>query len=293
MKASIIIRTYNEARHLPNLIKGIQSQVAHGMESEIIVVDSGSTDGTLDIAKHFQCHIEYIRKEDFSFGRSLNLGCASASGDILVIVSGHCIPVHDNWLAKIVEPLVDGRIALVYGRQIGDNTSRFSECRIFEKYFPCVSHVPQEGFFCNNANSAILRSVWQQYPFNESLTGLEDMYLAKQLVGNGMSIGYVAEAIVYHLHDETWTHIKNRFEREALAMQHIMPEIHLSLADLLWYTLASIMFDFGAAVQCGHFLKYAPDVVMYRIAQYWGSYRGNHYHRKISRQRKERYFYPV
>ena len=80
MKASIIIRTYNEARHLPDLLTGVQSQVAPGMENEIIIVDSGSTDGTLDIAKRFHCRIEHIRKEDFSFGRSLNIGCAAASG---------------------------------------------------------------------------------------------------------------------------------------------------------------------------------------------------------------------
>lgn len=292
MKASIIIRTYNEARHLPDLLKGIQSQVVLGVETEIIVVDSGSTDGTLDIAKRFQCHIEHIRKEDFSFGRSLNLGCASASGDALVFVSGHCIPVNDSWLARIVEPLADGRAALVYGRQIGNGTSRFSECRIFDKYFPSVSQIPQEGFFCSNANAAMLRSVWQQNPFDENLTGLEDMHLAKQLDGKGMAIGYVAEAIVYHLHDETWARIKNRFEREAIAMQHIMPEVHLSLADFLRYMATSILFDFAAAVQGGKFLKYAPEIVMYRIAQYWGSYRGNHYHRKLSRQRKERYYYP-
>lgn len=292
MKASIIIRTYNEARHLPDLLRGVQSQVAPGMENEIIVVDSGSTDGTLDIAKRFHCRIEHIRKEDFSFGRSLNIGCAAASGDALVMISGHCIPANDGWLARIVEPLADGRVALVYGCQRGNHDSRFSECRIFEKYFPGVSQIPQEGFFCNNANLALLRSVWQQNPFDEDLTGLEDMRLAKQLVSKGMAIGYVAEAAVYHLHEETWTHIKNRFEREAMAMQHIMPEVHLSLADFLRYAFSSILLDFGAALQSRQFLKFAPEIVMYRIAQYWGSYRGNHYHRKLSRERKERYFYP-
>jgi len=292
MKASIIIRTYNEARHLPELLRGIQSQAAPGMESEIIVVDSGSTDGTQDIAKRFHCRIEHIRKEDFSFGRSLNIGCAAASGDVLVMISGHCIPANDNWLARIVEPLSDGRVALVYGCQRGNHESRFSECRIFEKYFPRISQIPQEGFFCNNANLALLRNVWQQNPFDEDLTGLEDMRLAKQLVGKGMSIGYVAEAVVYHLHEEPWAHIKNRFEREAMAMQHIMPEVHLSFADFLRYTFSSILLDFGAAVQSRKFLKFAPEIVMYRIAQYWGSYCGNHYHRKLSRERKERYFYP-
>lgn len=292
MKASIVIRTYNEARHLPDLLKGIRSQVAPGVDSEIILVDSGSTDATLEIARRFECRIENIRKEDFSFGRSLNIGCAASSADVLVFVSGHCIPANDSWLARIVTPLADGRAALVYGRQVGNGSSRFSECRIFEKYFPTVSQIPQEGFFCNNANSAMLQSVWQQNPFDERLTGLEDMYLAKELTGKGLAIGYVADAIVYHLHDETWTHIKNRFEREAIALRHIMPEVHLSLPDLLRYVTSSILLDLGAALHSKQFMKVAPEIVMYRIAQYWGSYRGNHDHRQLSRQRKERYFYP-
>jgi len=292
MKVSIIIRTYNESRHLPDLLRGINSQVLDNIESEVIVVDSGSTDGTLDIAERFQCRVEHINKEDFSFGRSLNIGCAAASGDILVIVSGHCIPVDEHWLASIIRPLAAGHAVLVYGRQIGSDTSRFSECRIFEKYFPGVSQIPQEGFFCNNANSALLHSVWRQHPFDESLTGLEDMHLAKQLVAKGMGIGYVAESVVYHLHDETWPRIKNRFEREAIALQHIMPEVHLTFADFLRYTWGAIWLDLGVALQSKKPLKYIPEIVMYRIAQYWGSYRGNHYHRKLSRIRKERYFYP-
>lgn len=292
MKVSIIIRTYNEARHLPDLLTKIRSQVAPSIEREIVLIDSGSTDTTLEIARRFECRIENIRKEDFSFGRSLNVGCASSTADVLVFVSGHCIPTDDNWLANIVSPLSDGRAAFVYGRQVGNGSSRFSECRIFEKFYPRASQIPQEGFFCNNANSALLRSVWAQNPFNEDLTGLEDMHLAKKLVSKGLAIGYVADAIVYHLHHESWGNIKNRFEREAIALRHIMPEVHLSLADFLRYVASSILLDLGAAIQSSQFLKVAPEVVMYRISQYWGSYRGNHYHRQLSRQRKERYFYP-
>ena len=292
MKISIIIRTYNEARHLPDVLKGVRSQVAPGSEREVIVVDSGSTDSTVSIAESFQCRVEHIAKEEFSFGRSLNLGCEAAAGTVLVMLSGHCIPTDDAWLATIIKPLVDGRVQMAYGRQRGNCDSRFSECRILEKYFPGTSLIPQEGFFCNNANSALLRSVWEEYRFDESLTGLEDMHLAKRLTENGHAIGYVANAAVFHLHDETWRNIKNRFEREAIAMRHIMPEVHLSWADFLRYASSSILLDLGAAIQSRELLRRGPEIIMYRIAQYWGSYRGNHRHRKLSRQLKERYFYP-
>ena len=292
VKVSIIIRTLNEDRHLSDLLEGIRSQITSFIEVEVILVDSGSTDDTICIAESYQCRIEHIGREEFSFGRSLNIGCEAASGDVLVIVSGHCIPTNEKWLANLLYPLIAGNVAMVYGRQIGDESSRFSECMIFDKYFPAISQVPQEGFYCNNANSALLRSVWQKHRFDENLTGLEDLYLAKQLVGIGMKIGYVADAVVFHLHQESWSRIRHRFEREAFALQHIMPEVHLDLIDILRYFMSSIALDSTRAFRRRCFLKYLPSILMYRLMQYWGSYRGNHLHRKISNQRKDRYFYP-
>ena len=292
MKISIVIRTYNEERHLPALLEGIQSQVVPDVTIETIVVDSGSTDGTVAIAEGFGCRMEHIPKAVFSFGRSLNIGCDAATGSVLVMISGHCIPVGVSWLAKLVQPLAEGRVAIAYGCQRGDGSSRFSERRIFEKYYPGSSLIPQEGFFCNNANSAILASVWARYRLDESLTGLEDMHLAKRVTADGLSVGYVADALVRHLHDETWARIKRRFEREAIALRHIMPEVHLSFTDFMRYAFSSVLLDLGGAAQSGRFLRYAPEIIMYRFSQYWGSYRGGRRNRKLSREVKERYYYP-
>lgn len=292
MKASVIIRTYNEARHLPDLLERIGQQQTQGLNTEVIVVDSGSTDATLDIAGRFDCCIEHIPKEQFSFGRSLNLGCQAATGEALVFISGHCIPTTEHWLTHLVKPLSRSEVIWTYGRQVGNGLSRFSECRIFKKYFPHKSQIPQEGFYCNNANSALLAEVWKAHPFNEELTGLEDMYLARKLVERGMRIGYVAEAPVYHMHEESWPQVKNRFEREAIALQHIMPEVQLNFLDFARYLASSLLFDYGAALQEKVLLSNAWDIFMYRLAQYWGAYRGNHFHRQLSRERKERYFYP-
>src|SRR3546814_17815353 len=109
--------------------------------------------------------------------------------------------------------------------------SRYSECRFFAKYFPDQSSLPQEGFFCNNANSAIARSAWAQYRFDEEVTGLEDMELAQRLYRDRGRIGYVAEACVYHHHAASWPQVQRRFEREALALQRIMPQIHVRPRD--------------------------------------------------------------
>ncbi len=292
MKVSIVIRTYNESRHLSELLEGIQKQQTPGMDAEVIVVDSGSTDPTLEIARQFNCRIEHISKAEFSFGRSLNRGCRAATGEALVFVSGHCVPASEYWLAQLVAPLQQGEVVWTYGRQLGNGLSRFSEHRVFEKYFPSQSQIPQEGFFCNNANSALLAEVWRAHPFDEELTGLEDMHLARKLVGLGMRIGYVAEAPVYHIHTERWSQVKNRFEREAIALQHIMPEVHVGFTDFLRYLTSAVLLDAEVALRERLLFKQAPDILAYRLAQYWGVYRGNHFHRQLSKARKERYFYP-
>ena len=118
------------------------------------------------------------------------------------------------------------------------------------------------------------------------------MHLAKRLVADGAAIGYVADAPVNHCHHEDWNQVKGRFEREAIALQNIMPEIHITFADFSRYFVSAVLADFGAALQKRQLWTTLPEIVMFRLMQFWGSYRGNHDHRKLSRERKESYFYP-
>jgi len=291
-KVSVVIRTLNEARHLPDLLAGIRQQDCPGLDIETVLVDSGSTDGTLSIAESFGVRIVHIRKQDFSFGRSLNYGCAAATGDALVMVSGHCIPTGKHWIRDLVAPLGRQKIVYVYGGQTGNETSHFSENRIFQKYFPQEDHLPQEGFYCNNANAVLLKSAWDQFKFDEELTGLEDMHLAKRLVTAGYRIGYVASASVFHLHNETWAQVGRRFEREAIALRHIMPEVHLSSLDVARYFLRAVVRDLILAHNDNCLLANSRNIVAYRSMQFLGSYRGNRIHRKLSQAAKEQYFYP-
>jgi rhamnosyltransferase len=292
MLASIVIRTLDEERHLQALLEAIESQEGEDLESEVVVVDSGSSDRSLEIATAYGCRIEHIARDDFSFGRSLNLGCAAGAGDILVFVSGHCVPVGVDWLQRLTAPIVAGEVSYAYGRQVGGPATRYSESRLFAKQYPDQSQIPQQGFFCNNANAALRRDAWEKEPFDEESSGLEDMALAKRLVAQGNGIGYVAEAPVIHHHDETWRQVRWRFEREALALQSIMPEIQLSASDFLRYFLSAVLLDHGAALQERRLASVFFEVLAFRWQQYLGSYRGNHEHRKLSKHRKEHYFFP-
>lgn len=288
---SIVIRTFNEEKFLKNAMLAVSRQKI-GVEMQIIIVDSGSTDDTLNIANRFADEIVSIKKEEFSFGRSLNLGCQHASGSILVFISAHCIPVGDDWLALLVAPMKDPTVALCYGRQVGNELSKFSEHQVFMKYFPPSESDEQGGFFCNNANSAIRRDLWLERPFDEDLTGLEDMDWAKFFLHKGFLIKYCPDAVIYHIHEETWKKVRVRYEREAYALKEIMPEVHFNVLDMLRSIIRGILNDLFVSFREGRFISSFKEIVFFRTCQFYGSYKGNHIHRKLSRKKKENYFYP-
>ena len=278
---------------MPKLLDAIEAQDTRGMRVETIIVDSGSTDGTYELARDRGCRMVRIQKSDFTFGRSLNYGCNAACGEWLVFISGHCIPMGKDWLIKLIAPLAGGECSYSYGRQVGvSGLTKFSESQLFKKYFPPTSNTLREGFFCNNANAALSKSAWERDKFNEELTGLEDMELAKRLHLRGHKIGYVADAVVEHIHEESWSMVKRRYEREALALREIMPEVTLGLRDCIRYIAAGVIYDVAAALKEKRIHRELAGIVMFRTMQYIGTYRGNHLHRELSRASKERYFYP-
>ena len=288
---SIIIRTLNEERYLTSLLKGIYSQKCI-YPFDINLIDSGSKDNTLKIAKDFKCRITHIAKKDFSFGRSLNECIKFSKGTYLVLISGHCIPKNNNWLENLVKPLINGSVQLTYGRQLAGDHSNWSERQIYKKYFPLEEKIPQEGFFCNNANSAVLRSIWKKYKFNEELTGLEDMEFAKRMVNDGGKVGYVSNSEVYHLHNESWSQVRRRFEREAVALRVIFPEIQIKKRNVIKYIFAGILNDIFPKDDERPNLINLYEIIFYRVNQYLGSYKGNKYKISLTEELREIYFYP-
>lgn len=291
-KASIVFRALNEETWFGEALEACRDQVAPDLDVEIILVDSGSSDRTVEIAESFGARVVHIKKSDFTFGRSLNYGCEAATGDYLVFISAHCIPTHKNWLENLVRPLEDGVCEYSYGRQVGHDVTKFSEHQIFAQYFPDHDKLPQSDFFVNNANAALRRDVWQKYRFDEQVTGLEDMVLGKQIVNDGGKIGYVADAPVYHIHEESLSQTRRRYYREALTMREIMPEVQLHFSDFVRYTIAAVLHDFSEALTDRSFWRNAGGILGFRFTQYWGAYKGHNENKVLSRAQKESYYYP-
>jgi rhamnosyltransferase len=293
MLCSIIIRSFNEERHIGRLLDGIErQQLPAGVELEVIVVDSGSTDSTRSIASHMGAGVVPISKEEFSFGRALNIGCNKAKGDILLFASAHVYPVYTDWIEKMLQPFVNEKIGLSYGRQIGNEVTRFSEHQVFTKWFPAQSNYDQSNPFCNNANCAIRKSLWQQQPFNEYLTGLEDLDWASRIMEKGYKIAYEADAPVVHVHEETPAKIRNRYRREAIALKQILPKVHFSYFDFIRLFIGNSFADCWHALREGSFWKECKGIAMFRFMQFYGTYLGHAQRGEITRDLKNRFYYP-
>ncbi len=289
---SIVIRTHNEARHIGSLLQEIHAQQID-LAFEVIVVDSGSIDGTLDIVRDYPVQIVTISPEKFTFGYSLNQGIAKAQGNIVVVISAHCHPTNTLWLKYLVEPLRrDSNVGLVYGRQQGDEQTRYSEHQIFAKWFPLESNPDCGLAFCNNANSAIRRSLWDQTPFDETLSGLEDIAWGKAILQKGHRIAYIAEASVYHIHDETSTQIYRRYYREALAYKEIFKDHHFGLWSFAKFSLMNTIGDYFHALRDGKLLTNLMDIPLFRFLQFWGTFRAYRYREPMSDGMRRRLYYP-
>ena len=287
---SIVIRAYNEAQHIRQLLEGILQQTIQDVQ--IILVDSGSSDDTLRIAETYPVEIYHIRPEEFSFGRSLNYGIAQARAEWVVFASAHVYPVYPDWLERLLAPLQDAKTALVYGKQRGSVRTKFSEHQVFSHWFPDVSVANQTHPFCNNANAAIRRSFWEEHPYDETISGLEDLEWARWAMQQGYRIAYSAEAEIVHVHHETPRGVYNRYRREAMAFKRIFPQENFHLWDLFRLTTTNIASDLWQAIRQGALLANMGSIFWFRWIQFWGTYQGYRQSGPLTWQLRRTFYYP-
>jgi len=287
---SIIIRSYNEEEHIARLLEGIFEQSEKNIE--VIMVDSGSTDQTLKIAETFPVIIHEIKPSEFSFGRALNMGCQAATGEFFVMASAHIYPVYKDWLGKLLIPFDDPKVGAVYGKQRGCDTTKYSEHQIFNKWFPDECNFSQEHPFFNNANAAIRSKLWKRIPYDETLTGLEDIDWANRVLKLAYKIAYSEEAEVIHVHNETIIQVFNRYRREAIALKRIFPQEKFSLWDFLRLLMINSINDIYHSLHDNVFWKNFAEICAFRIMQFWGTYRGYARRGPITNQLRQTFYYP-
>jgi len=290
MSISIVIRAFNEAQHIGRLLYGITQQTYPN--PEVVLVDSGSTDNTLAIAAQYPVKVVHIKPENFTFGRSLNTGITAATGDLVVITSAHCYPLYPDWLEQLTKPFDNEAIALCYGKQRGGENNHYSEQQFFRKYFPDHSVLQQAHPYSHNANAAIRRHLWEKHPYDEDLTGLEDLAWSSWLMASGYEIAYVAEAEVIHQHNETYLQVYNRYQHEAIALKQILPNSKFSFFHFLRYWAESATQDMIHARREGKLTRQLGPAALFRLMQYWGTYRGYHFAGNVDANLHQAFYYP-
>lgn len=196
-RVSIIIRTKNEERWITQVLRGIAEQDQKNFE--IIVVDNESSDKTLEKARKFGVK-KVITCTQYLPGAAINMGIKEANGDYIAILSGHCIPVNNKWLGKLLRNFKESDVAGVYGRQEAMTFTPDSDKRDLALVFGLDRKIQKKDSFFHNANSMIRKDLWREIPFDETATNIEDRIWAQHALHRGHKIIYEPEASVYHYH---------------------------------------------------------------------------------------------
>jgi glycosyltransferase involved in cell wall biosynthesis len=294
LTCSIVIRAYNEQKHIGRLLDGIAQQTVKNLE--VILVDSGSTDNTVAVstsyAQHFPVHVVRIQPNQFTFGHALNQGIEHSSSDLIVIASAHVYPVYPDWLENLMAPFSDPKVVLSYGKQRGNDSTKFSEHQIFSRWYPEESQTNQSTPFCNNANAAIRRITWDEHPYDESLSGLEDLAWAHWAVEQGYAIAYNAEAEVVHVHEESPQAVYNRYRREAMAFKRIFPQEYFGRRDFLRLVTTNIASDLYNAARQKQLAHNLSSIFWFRWMQFRGTYQGFRHAGPLTWQLRQTFYYP-
>jgi rhamnosyltransferase len=214
---SVIIPAKNEATKILPCLEAIFSQ-DFSQPFEVIVIDSGSTDGTVDIVRRFDTVLHEIRPEEFGHGRTRNLGARLARGKDLIFLNADATPCGKDWLRRTVEELAPPEVAGVYGRQIARPDAYPMEHFFLDYWYGPKRRVQKmEGgradldtVFYSTVNGGMKRSAWEQFPFDETIVMTEDQYWSRAVIEAGQTIIYAPDIAVVHSHNYT---LKKAFKR--------------------------------------------------------------------------------
>ena len=216
MKTLIIIPTLNAT----DFIDAQLSKFNHlSSKVDIFIIDSSSTDNTVQIAKTAGAEVHEISRSDFNHATTRNLALQKEA-DFYLFMTQDALPCDDKLIENLLKPFDDEDVVVSYARQIpyedADPIEKFAR----ETNYPSVSVVKSKEslkkmgiktFFCSNSCAMYRASYFKEKGgFTEGLIMNEDMEFAARAVLEGKKVAYAAEAKVWHSHRYT---VKDLFKR--------------------------------------------------------------------------------
>ena len=237
---SIVIPNKDEGEMLRSCLTQIFRQEVP-FPFEVIIVDSGSGEETLDIIRQFPVRLHCIPPASFNHGLTRDLGASLARGEHLVFLNGDAIPCGEKWLIGLIEPLLlsDEYAAVQGGIQERGRAHRFfwNSCgSLF--YFSRLSErwiARYDGIGFSTVNAAIRRRVWEELPFGEAPI-MEDKKWQEAAVARGYKILYRSEVKVVHSHDFDLKDLFRRCQREGFGWR--LAGEKYTLLDMLYDLLS-------------------------------------------------------
>jgi len=213
---SIVIPTKNAGDGFRQTLQAIRGQT--GPSPELVVVDSGSSDGTPELAREFGVRTISVPPGSFNHGETRNLGLREARGDLCVLLVQDAEPTDETWLSKLTAPFSDERVVGVTGRQLPrpdadplgrweveyhnrflGETFRVQEIASWDAFLRLSVQERFRTACFDNVCSAVRRSFWEKQPFRP-LTFAEDLDWGLRAVAAGARIAYNPDACVIHSH---------------------------------------------------------------------------------------------
>ena len=229
------MRSRNEGWALRETLPAVRAQ--DYADWELIVIDSGSTDGSVELIRRAQpAHFIQIEREAYNPGRVLNLGMRLARSDYGIFLNADATPQGTQWLRPLAEGLRDPQNAAVFGRQIPRPDCQAVFAHDYERCFGPQRHSARWEHFFSMASSGIRKDIWARRGFNERLQYSEDDEYTRWCRAQGGRVVYVPASTVMHSHNytpaQTWR--RSYGEGEALAAVWPGEPSQFNAARMVW-----------------------------------------------------------
>jgi rhamnosyltransferase len=302
---SVIIPVKNPGKIFERVLSAVCSQAYDGY-AEVIIIDSGSTDGTLEFLTesskvHKNLKLFTIPSSEFGHGKTRNFAIKKSTGELIAVITHDATPLNEKWLSNLVRPFLENeQVAGVFGRHQAYEDADIFIKRELKQHFdgfnrtPPITHYKIEDFdaykadknlqmfycFFSDNNAMLRKSVWEKIPYDD-VNFAEDQKWAKAILENGYIKAYADDAIVFHSHNYTMIEVFRRSFEEAVSFQiHFQHQIIRSLLDLIKIILFKIRIDFSVLLRAKELslskkfflLFYRP---LYNLLRFFGYFLGS------------------